>query len=235
MPPEDKDAALFPRRIDGRWAMIHRPTPLRGTRQHVALLLARPPPLGRSHAPARGARRGLVGCREDRPGSAAGRDRPRLADDVPRRPPDGDGPIYRVGFVLFDLDDPTLVLHRCDEWAFGPHERYEREGDVDKVVFPCGWVVDRERDEILLYYGAADMNIGLATARLSERDRPRPDQHRSPNRPLDRPAAPPLTSAGVAQARSGGGASGGTREAMESTRPENPGQRPSRGTGASAT
>ncbi|MGZ8527961.1 MAG: glycoside hydrolase family 130 protein, partial [Candidatus Limnocylindrales bacterium] len=30
MPPEDKDAALFPRRIDGRWAMIHRPSPLRG-------------------------------------------------------------------------------------------------------------------------------------------------------------------------------------------------------------
>ena len=30
MPPEDKDAALFPRRFDGRWAMIHRPSPLRG-------------------------------------------------------------------------------------------------------------------------------------------------------------------------------------------------------------
>ncbi len=30
MPPEDKDAALFPNRFDGRWAMIHRPSPLRG-------------------------------------------------------------------------------------------------------------------------------------------------------------------------------------------------------------
>ena len=30
MPPEDKDAALFSRRLAGRWAMIHRPTPLRG-------------------------------------------------------------------------------------------------------------------------------------------------------------------------------------------------------------
>ena len=80
----------------------------------------------------------------------------------------GDGPIYRVGFALLDLDDPTIVLRRCDEWAFGPHERYEREGDVDKVVFPCGWVVDAERDQILLYYGAADTSIGLATARLSE-------------------------------------------------------------------
>lgn len=30
MPPEDKDAAMFPRRVKGRWAMIHRPSPLRG-------------------------------------------------------------------------------------------------------------------------------------------------------------------------------------------------------------
>jgi predicted GH43/DUF377 family glycosyl hydrolase len=28
MPPEDKDAAMFPRRFDGRWAMIHRPSKL---------------------------------------------------------------------------------------------------------------------------------------------------------------------------------------------------------------
>jgi predicted GH43/DUF377 family glycosyl hydrolase len=30
MPPEDKDAALFPRRFGDRWALIHRPTPVRG-------------------------------------------------------------------------------------------------------------------------------------------------------------------------------------------------------------
>ena len=79
----------------------------------------------------------------------------------------GDGPIYRVGFALLDLADPTIILRRCDEWSFGPQERYEREGDVDKVVFPCGWVVDEDRDQILLYYGAADTSIALATAKLS--------------------------------------------------------------------
>ncbi len=168
MPPEDKDAALFPRRIDGRWAMIHRPSPLRGNAHmwisyspdlrhwgdHDLLLEARdgawwdagkiglgPPPVETEH--------GWL----------------TMYHGVHNT---GDGPIYRVGFVLFDLDDPTIVLNRCDEWAFGPHERYEREGDVDKVVFPCGWVVDAERDEVLLYYGAADTSIGLATARLSE-------------------------------------------------------------------
>ena len=28
LPPEDKDAALFPRRFGERWAMIHRPVPV---------------------------------------------------------------------------------------------------------------------------------------------------------------------------------------------------------------
>ncbi|MEA2536078.1 MAG: beta,4-mannooligosaccharide/beta,4-mannosyl-N-acetylglucosamine phosphorylase [Chloroflexota bacterium] len=183
MPPEDKDAALFPRRIGGRWAMIHRPSPLRGNAHmwisyspdlrhwgdHSLLLEARdgawwdagkiglgPPPVETEH--------GWL----------------TMYHGVHLT---GDGPIYRVGFVLFDLEDPTIVLRRCDEWTFGPQERYEREGDVDKVVFPCGWVVDEDRDQILLYYGAADTNIGLATAKLSEVMRhvlscPTPDRRR---------------------------------------------------------
>ena len=136
MPPEDKDAALFPRRFDGRWAMIHRPSPLRGGAHmwlsyspdlrhwgdHTLLLEARdgawwdagkiglgPPPLETEEG-------WLV--------------------DVPRRPPDGDGPIYRVGLALLDLEDPSIVLRRSDEWIFGPRAPYERDGDVDQVVFP---------------------------------------------------------------------------------------------------
>lgn len=58
-------------------------------------------------------------------------------------------------------------LSRSDEWAFGPREPYECNGDVDHVVFPCGWIVDELRDEVRMYYGAADTRIGLATARLS--------------------------------------------------------------------
>ena len=77
------------------------------------------------------------------------------------------GPIYRLGFALLDREDPTAVLRRSDEWVFGPREPYERAGDVADVVFPCGWVVDEARDEVAMYYGAADSTIGLATARLS--------------------------------------------------------------------
>ena len=78
--------------------------------------------------------------------------------------------LYRVGFALLDLEDPTIVLRRSDEWvsmAFGPREPYECAGDVDHVVFPCGWIVDELRDEVRMYYGATDTRIGLATACLS--------------------------------------------------------------------
>jgi len=76
------------------------------------------------------------------------------------------GCIYRLGLALLDLNDPTRVLARSDEWAFAPEENYEVIGDVDKVVFPCGWVTDG--DEVRVYYGAADRSIALATAHVSE-------------------------------------------------------------------
>jgi beta-1,4-mannooligosaccharide/beta-1,4-mannosyl-N-acetylglucosamine phosphorylase len=77
------------------------------------------------------------------------------------------GPIYRIGVALLDLEDPTIVLRRSDQSVFGPREPYECDGDVGRVVFPSGWIVDELRDEVRLYYGAADTRIGLATAKLS--------------------------------------------------------------------
>ncbi|MEE9158790.1 MAG: hypothetical protein V3U60_10440, partial [Gammaproteobacteria bacterium] len=53
-----------------------------------------------------------------------------------------------------------------DEWVFTPEKEYEVSGDVDKVVFPCGWVP--RGDQLRLYYGAADSYIALATASVSE-------------------------------------------------------------------
>lgn len=184
MPPEDKDAALFPRRFGGRWAMIHRPSPLRGGAHmwisfspdlrhwgdHELLLEARdgawwdagkiglgPPPLETAEG-------WLV-----------------LYHGVHAT---ADGPIYRAGLVLLDLEDPRTVLHQIDEWVFGPLAPYERTGDVGRVVFPCGWTLDEEADRLLLYYGAADTVVGLATARFSEvlarvRGSPAPAGHRT--------------------------------------------------------
>jgi predicted GH43/DUF377 family glycosyl hydrolase len=76
------------------------------------------------------------------------------------------GAIYRLGLALLDLRNPSHILARSDEWVFAPQEGYEVFGDVDKVVFPCGWVANG--DLVRLYYGGADTCIAVATARVSD-------------------------------------------------------------------
>jgi predicted GH43/DUF377 family glycosyl hydrolase len=76
------------------------------------------------------------------------------------------GSIYRLGLALLDLHDPRKVICRSQEWIFGPKAPYEREGDVDDVVFPCGWI--NRNGTVYMYYGAADSCIGLATAKLQD-------------------------------------------------------------------
>lgn len=183
MPPEDKDAALFPRRIDGRWALIHRPTPLAGP-AHIWLAFS--PDLRHW-----GDHTLLLPARE-----GAWWDAGKIGlGPPPLETPEGwlmlyhgvrstaSGSLYRAGLVLLDLEDPRRVLHRTDEWVFGPQESYEQTGDVGGVVFPCGWIHDPITDELRIYYGAADSAIALATATLSDlvayvRSCPRPEQRR---------------------------------------------------------
>jgi predicted GH43/DUF377 family glycosyl hydrolase len=71
--------------------------------------------------------------------------------------------IYRLGLALFDLQRPEVCLKRSNEWIFGPQEPYEQRGDVDNVVFPCGYTISAGGDTLHLYYGAADTSIALAT------------------------------------------------------------------------
>jgi predicted GH43/DUF377 family glycosyl hydrolase len=71
---------------------------------------------------------------------------------------------YRVGAVLLDLNDPTIVKARTAIPIFEPIEEYERKGAVPNVVFPCGLV---ERNRVLfMYYGAGDKVVGVATMKL---------------------------------------------------------------------
>jgi predicted GH43/DUF377 family glycosyl hydrolase len=137
MPPEDKDAAILPARIDGNWAMIHRPVSaprahiwisyspdLKNWGKHTLMMEARkgawwdankiglsPPPIETPRGWLviyHGVKQSCAGC------------------------------IYRLGLALFDLRKPEVCLKRGDEWVFGPEEPYENSGDVEKVVFPCG-------------------------------------------------------------------------------------------------
>jgi predicted GH43/DUF377 family glycosyl hydrolase len=57
-------------------------------------------------------------------------------------------------------------LRRGESWIFGPVDPYERYGDVDNVVFPCGYTIGPDGDTINLYYGGADTCIALATGSM---------------------------------------------------------------------
>src|SRR5206468_2809327 len=61
------------------------------------------------------------------------------------------GCLYRLGLALFDLENPEKCLLRGDSWIFGPEAAYERHGDVDDVVFPCGYTMDADGDTINVY------------------------------------------------------------------------------------
>ena len=78
------------------------------------------------------------------------------------------GCLYRLGLALLDLENPCLVRRRSDEWIFAPELPYERQGDVNSVVFPCGWILDKGSGAIRLYYGGADTCLALAAAQLSD-------------------------------------------------------------------
>lgn len=72
---------------------------------------------------------------------------------------------YRVGAVLLDLADPTIVKARTAVPLFEPEEEYERKGIVPNVVFPCGLVV--RGPTAYMYYGAGDDVVGVATMKMA--------------------------------------------------------------------
>jgi predicted GH43/DUF377 family glycosyl hydrolase len=169
MPPEDKDAALFPRRFRGRWALIHRPVST-GPRDDAHIWLSWSPDLRHwgDHAILIPARQGGW-WDAHRVGLCA----------PPLETPEGwlllyhgvhttaAGSIYRLGLALLDRDQPEHVLARSNEWLFGPDAPYERIGDVDQVVFSCGWQLLEDGDALRMYYGAADTSICVATASVT--------------------------------------------------------------------
>jgi predicted GH43/DUF377 family glycosyl hydrolase len=165
MQPDDKDAALLPRRIDGSFALVHRPMhdsgahvwvsfspDLRNWGGHKLMLQARKgawwdankvglsPPLIET---SRGWLMIYHGVRQTAAGS-----------------------LYRLGLALFDLEKPEQCLARGDEWMFGPEAPYETKGDVGNVAFPCGYTIGADGDTVNLYYGAADTSIALATGSI---------------------------------------------------------------------
>jgi predicted GH43/DUF377 family glycosyl hydrolase len=74
--------------------------------------------------------------------------------------------VYRVGAVLLDFKNPAKVLARLVYPILEPEAPYETEGQVPKVVFPCGNVI--LKDTLYVYYGGGDSAVGVATVNLRE-------------------------------------------------------------------
>jgi predicted GH43/DUF377 family glycosyl hydrolase len=77
-----------------------------------------------------------------------------------------DDGIYRTGVALLDKKDPTKVIGRSTDFIFEPIEKYEREGQVGNVVFPCGAIIRKKH--LYIYYGAADSVTGVAFAKVED-------------------------------------------------------------------
>jgi beta-1,4-mannooligosaccharide/beta-1,4-mannosyl-N-acetylglucosamine phosphorylase len=77
------------------------------------------------------------------------------------------GFVYSMGAALLDLDQPWKVLKRTKNFILAPWELYECVGDVPNVVFPCASLHD-DKGRIAVYYGCADTCTGLAFTTVDE-------------------------------------------------------------------
>jgi predicted GH43/DUF377 family glycosyl hydrolase len=168
-PTENKDVVLFPEKIDGQYAAIHRPHGA-CTFTSPEMWIAFSPDLlnwGR-HAPL------LHGDALWESGRVG-------AGPPPLRLPDGWLAIYHgsekarepqkvgrytAGALLLDAEDPQRVLRRTQEPLLEPQDEFEQQGFVPQVVFPTGLI--RRGDRLLVYYGAADTHTALVEWELDD-------------------------------------------------------------------
>jgi len=78
----------------------------------------------------------------------------------------GSPTIYRHSVALLDLEDPRKVIHRPKDHIFEPYETWEVKGDVPNATFSCSNNV--VGDAVWFYYAGADRLIGLATGKLAD-------------------------------------------------------------------
>ena len=72
------------------------------------------------------------------------------------------GFVYSIGGAILDRDEPSRVLYRCSDFLLTPETWYEERGFVPNVCFPCASLQDCDTGRIAVYYGCADSYVGLA-------------------------------------------------------------------------
>jgi predicted GH43/DUF377 family glycosyl hydrolase len=167
---DDRDVILFPEKINGKYAMLHRPKEWIGDDYGVsnpAVWIRFSDDLLVWSEPSTMLIGGIDGGWEEKVGGST----PPLKTDrgwlvlyhgVER----GGLGYYRVGAVMLDLEDPTKIIGRTKDFIMEPEYNYEKQGYYKGCVFPTGnMIID---GKLFVYYGAADKYIGLATCNANE-------------------------------------------------------------------
>ncbi|MBW7926671.1 MAG: glycoside hydrolase family 130 protein [Fimbriimonadaceae bacterium] len=166
--PYNRNGVLFPRKVNGRYLLLSRPSDT-GHTAFGDIYLSQSEDLiywGRH--------RYVMGPREPWESTKIG------AGPVPIETTEGwllfhhgvltscNGYVYSFGAVLLDLEKPWIVRTRCRPYLINPRELYELAGDVPNVTFPCAALADAATGRITIYYGCADTVTGLAFCEIGE-------------------------------------------------------------------
>jgi beta-1,4-mannooligosaccharide/beta-1,4-mannosyl-N-acetylglucosamine phosphorylase len=165
--PANRNCVLFPRKIDGKYAMLSRPSD-RGHTPFGDIFYSESPDLTYW-----GCHRFVFGTVESSWQSTKTGPGP-----IPIETEEGwlliyhgvwtscNGYLYYVGGALLDLEKPWKVLYRTKDYLLAPTEVYERVGDVPNVVFPSSAVLNG--NILRVYYGCADTCISMAEAKIGD-------------------------------------------------------------------
>ncbi|MDO5732273.1 MAG: glycoside hydrolase family 130 protein [Eubacteriales bacterium] len=168
--PYNRNGVLFPRKIQGRYMMISRPSDT-GHTPFGDMFISQSEDLVFW-----GMHRHLMSTIKSN--ASAWQSTKIGAGPVPIETDEGwllfyhgvlnscNGFVYAFGAALLDLEEPWKILYRSQDYLMSPREIYERVGDVPNVIFPCAALSDAETGRIAIYYGAADTVTGLAFTEL---------------------------------------------------------------------
>ena len=167
--PFNRNGVLFPRKINGVYVMLSRPSD-NGHTPFGDIFLSQSPDL--IHW---GQHRYVMGVK-----THSWQSTKIGAGPVPMETPEGwllfyhgvltscNGFVYSMGAALLDLEKPWKVIERGGPYLLSPQTQYECVGDVPNVVFPCAALHDPQTGRIAIYYGGADTVTALAFAKQDE-------------------------------------------------------------------
>ena len=170
--PCNRNGVLFPKKINGRFAMLSRPSD-NGHTAFGDIFYSESPDLqfwGRHRHVMAPAAFELSAWQCLKIG----------AGPVPIETPEGwllfyhgvlrscNGYVYAFGSAILDLDEPWKVKYRSGRYLISPREIYECTGDVPNVCFPCAALHDEATGRVAVYYGCADTVTGLAFGNINE-------------------------------------------------------------------